>query len=563
MGNELHYNSAPELGAGADSAQLMLMATFTTNNGRPVLDEVSFQKLLAAAYVLQQHNEQSRITEPTLTSQGTEVSPTESHAPSEIDVDYTRILGEIVECQHQIQMRHLNLHAAIGLIATRAKQIAHADGSAVGLLEQEDLLYWAASGSAVRLAGSRVKAASCLPADCVSTGTILQCPDVRNDVRLDPETCRRQGINAIIAVPVFYDGKIMGCLELHFANANGYQDHDVRTCQLMAGLVTEGLARTAELELQQIFAAEHATTTGNSQKLKLELEPLANGIESVTSRESALCPECSNPIRADEIFCGMCGTEKTQPGSGDLQSKWASMWRMSEANKLPVNQVREREPDFVSGLPLANLKSDHLQQELTSADGDNNSRENIEQASKSLPPAQANAAQGKTSAQQLYPWVSAARAKAWLESLNGVRSNAAFARFWKMRRADVYLAIAIILVVAAVGWGVWSNSGSGATVTASSRDNSATGRARQRRKQVEEPKLSLTDRLLVALGIAEPPPAPVYNGNPETKVWVDLHTALYYCPGADLYGNTPKGKFTSQRDAQLDQFEPAYRKACD
>ena len=132
-----------------------------------------------------------------------------------------------------------------------------------------------------------------------------------------------------------------------------------------------------------------------------------------------------------------------------------------------------------------------------------------------------------------------------------------------MRRADVYLAIAIILVVAAVGWGVWSNSGSGATVTASSRDNSATGRARPRRKQVEEPKLSLTDRLLVALGIAEPPPAPVYNGNPETKVWVDLHTALYYCPGADLYGNTPKGKFTSQRDAQLDQFEPAYRKACD
>src|SRR5438105_3182964 len=298
-------------------------------------------------------------------------------------------------------MRHLNLHAAIGLIATRAKQIAHADGSAVGLLEQEDLLYWAASGSAVRLAGSRVKAASCLPADCVSTGTILQCPDVRNDVRLDPETCRRQGINAIIAVPVFYDGKIMGCLELHFANANGYQDHDVRTCQLMAGLVTEGLARTAELELQQIFAAEHATTTGNSQKLKLELEPLANGIESVTSRESALCPECSNPIRADEIFCGMCGTEKTQPGSGDLQSKWASMWRMSEANKLPVNQVREREPDFVSGLPLANLKSDHLQQELTSADGDNNSRENIEQASKSLPPAQANAAQGKSRDQGL------------------------------------------------------------------------------------------------------------------------------------------------------------------
>jgi hypothetical protein len=71
------------------------------------------------------------------------------------------------------------------------------------------------------------------------------------------------------------------------------------------------------------------------------------------------------------------------------------------------------------------------------------------------------------------------------------------------------------------------------------------------------------DRMLISLGLAEAPPAPEYKGNPDTQVWVDLHTALYYCPGADLYGKTPKGKVTSQRDAQLDQFEPAYRKTCD
>jgi len=63
--------------------------------------------------------------------------------------------------------------------------------------------------------------------------------------------------------------------------------------------------------------------------------------------------------------------------------------------------------------------------------------------------------------------------------------------------------------------------------------------------------------------LAEAPEPPEYKGNPQTQVWVDLHTALYYCPGTDLYGKTPKGKFTTQRDAQLDQFEPAYEKACD
>jgi len=65
------------------------------------------------------------------------------------------------------------------------------------------------------------------------------------------------------------------------------------------------------------------------------------------------------------------------------------------------------------------------------------------------------------------------------------------------------------------------------------------------------------------LGLAEAPPAPEYKGNPNTQVWVDLQTALYYCPGADLYGKTAKGKYSSQQDAQLDQYEPASRKACE
>jgi hypothetical protein len=67
----------------------------------------------------------------------------------------------------------------------------------------------------------------------------------------------------------------------------------------------------------------------------------------------------------------------------------------------------------------------------------------------------------------------------------------------------------------------------------------------------------------VSLGLAETPPAPVYLGNPNAQVWVDLHTALYYCSDSDLYGKTQGGKFTTQRDAQLDQFEPAARKNCD
>ncbi len=69
--------------------------------------------------------------------------------------------------------------------------------------------------------------------------------------------------------------------------------------------------------------------------------------------------------------------------------------------------------------------------------------------------------------------------------------------------------------------------------------------------------------MLVDVGLAVPPPAPEYKGNPNVNVWVDLNTGLYYCPGTALYGTTAKGKYSLQADAQQDQFEPAARTPCD
>ncbi|MCU1298360.1 MAG: hypothetical protein JWO91_2638, partial [Acidobacteriaceae bacterium] len=73
--------------------------------------------------------------------------------------------------------------------------------------------------------------------------------------------------------------------------------------------------------------------------------------------------------------------------------------------------------------------------------------------------------------------------------------------------------------------------------------------------------LSVTDRLLVSLGL-RPAQAPTFNGNPDAKVWEDLHTALYYCPGEKAYGKTSGGRFTRQRDARQDHFDPASHSAC-
>jgi hypothetical protein len=149
-------------------------------------------------------------------------------------------------------------------------------------------------------------------------------------------------------------------------------------------------------------------------------------------------------------------------------------------------------------------------------------------------------------------WSSAASARQFLEQLASNR-NPSLVRFWNTHRGDVYLAVAVILVLCVIRWGMWSSH----SVTA------APNAAAAVHHKAPEPEISLFDRMLIGVGLADPPEAPEDKGDPSIVVWVDTRTALYYCPGTDLYQKTPKGKLETQREAQLDQFQAAYRKACE
>lgn len=77
-----------------------------------------------------------------------------------------------------------------------------------------------------------------------------------------------------------------------------------------------------------------------------------------------------------------------------------------------------------------------------------------------------------------------------------------------------------------------------------------------------EQKFPVVDTVLEHAGLKSQA-ATSDEGNPDAKVWIDLHTALYYCRGESAYGKTPRGKYARQQDARLDQFQPANRKPCE
>lgn len=594
-----------------------------------VFDEQTLARVLEAAYVLQEHNRASlelnlELQSDQLREQHAESVPTPSAtAPedksSSEDDDYTRVLAQIVETQHLIQVRQLELESALALIADRLTQITAASGSDVGIVEEKTVRYQAGSGTSALPRGSELPMEKALCFTCLRTGQVMRCSDVNPEFLLDAEECHRRGIQSLIAVPIYHEGAVVGALELYFAKVQGFNEQDVHTCQLMAGLVTEAFARDAQLTSKKSLVAECASMLEALERLTPTLGALAGSpatkdempkeaAAAPVAEPSFVCRKCGHALVGEEQFCGKCGTPRiidNEPPT--LQSKVASLWQMKQSKNAPPPpsnfvvgaadpQGKANEQDFSeSDLRTRNRddEGDRLENELAkllandlpdfsvSHDPDEielsaaHPRGKYAAGNAITPPEEpaglqeiedplipelvpetlatqtednegsATEAALEKSGQDV-TWTSAANARDFLERVAQSNSHNAFQHFWNMRRGDVYLAIAVILMAIVIRWGVWS-----------------TGVANPASHKNPEAELSMFDRLLVSTGLAEAPDKPEPKGNPDTKVWVDLHTALYYCPGTDLYGRTPKGKFTSQKDAQLDQYEPAYRKACD
>jgi hypothetical protein len=746
----------------------------SNEKNNPVYDEQLLGKLLEAAYVMQEHNRERQKRELNLelnrefqqaetkrskalgeTLPKKLVTATEETTDASSDI---QTLAPIVEAQHQIQARHLDLENAMDLVAERTVSITRAGGAAVLLMDGENVIYRAASGAHAPVLGTRVAVHKALSCSSLRTGEVVRCIDVTVGLLLDGEECKQREIASLITAPIYHDGKIAGALEVYFAKANAFAEPQVHASQLMAGLVSEAIARDTQLSLKKSLAAERASMLDALEKLQPNLAALAEtslasdlllkesmaaertssdrstadrsainssitdqknqSINPSNSVSAQTCRKCGHELVAEEQFCGKCGS----PRSGDyeppsMQSKVATLWLMQQVNQdntvpingtaiaraaaapqgsapiditkaeLPKAQISKAETEkagivrkdslnkdlfnkdssedeLPAAFPLQNFTLEdlglpemklfdgrggfnlpsattenitkpgndewkaghlqHLQKDILHANDeafeDNLEEDHIEAAdlhklnldkldlrkfdlsnielcavgshpldspesgpdqisshlsdsvqtdfhSEDAALTEENAEElpatevALTSSDTRPTWSSAANAREFFEQLAGDKDRNSLAHFWNARRGDIYLALAVVLVAGVIRWGIWSNHSVSATGHSVSAANTTPTNAHPQTEANAD--LSAFDKILISLGLAEAPQPPEYKGNPDIQVWIDTQSALYYCPSDDLYGKTPKGKYTSQRDAQLDQFEPALRKMCD
>jgi hypothetical protein len=298
-----------------------------------------------------------------------------------------------------------------------------------------------------------------------------------------------------------------------------------------------------EQSFQDMLAAAFTIQEHNAQrKRRLQLEPLC---------------QCGAPLKDSATLCQRCSGEGSRPGE-DLQRKWASLWMMSQEQGLSPERSSpaqaktelaqaEANKEWQTDAATKEFPARHFPDALEIPVSEEEIADHLETERESGWPGAALINVGlATQERGFIPEVDVSSLEP-LEAIDGEATPAP----WSLRdlrlklrfhRADLYLVVAIGVATVAMLWVLAATPTPGAH---------------------RKPRLRPWERALIAVGLAEAPEPPPRRGDPNIQVWVDPKTALYYCAGEELYGKAPGGHIATQREAQMDQFQPAGRAACE
>ena len=483
------------------------------------LDQQSFQRLLEAAYIVQQHNDTLRARQARL--------------------EIPQVLAQIAEIQSLAEACSLDITGVCALAVDRLRKMTDAAGVSIGLVTEGHLDCVAEAGVPASIPGSSVASHSIVATERLKSGEMFESDNAESDIRLDVALCRQQKTGSLIAAPVHRFGELSGLVEVRWERAKAFLKDDSRACRLMAELITttlEGgssiaaaaLAGAAELSTDSAPPAQPAALVSRPEVSRSEqAQPKETG--PLHPEESAdelpdRCRVCGKKFGGDEVFCGNCSLPRLAAVAPDrLQGKWASMWYMQQAH-----HSREPGDENRSGVPswIVPAESKPAEQAVPAE----------EEVTRSVWTRPSDRTAGNA---RMFSTQSIA---VDLDALVDNEKRGVLERVSQpigaVRRHPVVATLGTVAMFLTLS--VWAFS-------------PAPGNR----------QITRLESILVELGLAEVPSStPSALGRPEARVWVDVHTALYYCEGSELYGKTPEGRFTTQREAQQDQFQPASQLFC-
>jgi diguanylate cyclase (GGDEF)-like protein len=190
------------------------------------------------------------------------------------DTTHTRInhtalrLKKIIDLQSLLVSLQFNLQDFMQAIVTQVQGLTSAGGAVVELLEGDELVYAAATGTVAPHAGLRLKVANSLSGLSIRTGAVLVSTDTATDPRVDLAACRKVGAASMVVVPLRRLDSIIGVLKVVWPEQHPFEEHEIDMLQMMAGLLGAALGqqleidRRRQLEERLNHVAQHDPLTG-------------------------------------------------------------------------------------------------------------------------------------------------------------------------------------------------------------------------------------------------------------------------------------------------------------
>jgi N-acetylmuramoyl-L-alanine amidase/putative methionine-R-sulfoxide reductase with GAF domain len=241
------------------------------------------------------------------------------------------------------------LDEVLQLVAERAVAITGADGLAIALAENNEIVLRASAGTIKPDVGARIDRSSAFSGACFRMAQIVRCDDTELDPRVNLRACRRLGARSMVAVPLCGRRRVIGLLEAFSADPFGFNDSDVRNLSLLAELVLGALkpededrfAESAQVAAKDLEPAPNLKVVLSPERV-VAIEPCSPG--EPAAAETVASPA---PIEIEAPSAPATNLFSKPPVESDKAEldKLRQLLKPVEAARVPEVAVAEPLPD--------------------------------------------------------------------------------------------------------------------------------------------------------------------------------------------------------------------------